>query len=260
MYPPLSPVNRTTAVPLAIINQFFTQAFWENGPAMKYGHQALNVSAHMSLYPLKSVFNTRTPSRREYDDIFVIMQDMRTAVVAGRSVLYEEEDLRWRVVADYLVSLTDRFVESRMMLRRLRNERRTWPATDSEIRGLVTDMQNIGGEAMAHLATYRDGWSGHDLDTYLNQVDMLFNAAGKVQLRLEREGRSLEHLLVEFVKQDDGARADLANEHMAPLAVRMRDVFRQTLEQARTIVSQHDGQVREAETVSNLHTHIPAIP
>lgn len=255
MSPPLSPVDRLRAVPLTMINQFFTQTFWANGPAAKYGHQGIKLSNHMNMQPLKPVFFASRPSKREYEEVFVIMQNAHDMVVLGRSALSKHQDLRWNAVSDYLTSLTNRFVESRLMLRRLRHERETWTAADSETQGLVADMQNIDGEAMPHLANYRSAGSGHDLEAYLGQVDLLFGAASKAQLRLEREGRSLQHLLLEFVKQDDKTRADLATEHMGPLATRMRDVLRQTLEQTRSITSHHDELIREAQAVSIFFGH-----
>lgn len=265
MCPPPSVIGKATGIPLVIFRQLFSQTFWAYGTVAKYGHQALQISNHMNLHPLKSIFSSRRRLRQEYDEVFVILKDVYTAMITGRSALRDHEDLRWRVVADYLTNLTDRFVESRMMLRGLREQRRTWAATDREIQGRVADMQNISGEAMLHLDNYKNTGAAAELDAYLGQVDLLFNAASEVQSRLGRDCRSLQHLVVEFVKQDDEAREELSNEHMGHLAVRIRDVFRQTLEQAKAIIAHHDEQIRQAESVSNLphtiftliQTHLP---
>lgn len=138
------------------------------------------------------------------------------------------------------------------MLRRLRNDRRTWSATDREMQELVSQIQKICRNATPYLADYRDRGVYQNLDTYLGHVELLFNIACRVQLRLEREGRFLQYLVVEFVKQDNEARKELATEHMGHLAVRIRDNFLQSLEQARVIVSHHHGPMWEAEAVSNL--------
>lgn len=253
MYPPLSPISKSTAIPLATVSQLFSQTFWTDGAAAKYGHQGLKISNHVNLHPLKSIFSTSIVRlRREYDEVFVMIEDVYDAMTKGRSILKEHSDLRWGVVADYLINLTDRFVESRMMLRRLREQRRTWTATDREIQGSVADMQDISGEAMSHLNNYRNTGAATELDAYLGQVDSLFSAASEVQSRLGRKCLSLQHLVVEFVKQDDEARAEFSKEHMGHLAVRIRDIFRQTLEQARAIISHHDEQIRQTESVSNL--------
>lgn len=241
-----------------MINQLFTQTFWANGLATKYGHQAIKISNHMNLQPMKSVFSASQPSRREYEDVFVIIKNIHSMVVLGQIALKKQQDFRWNAVSEYLTSLTDRFVESRLMIRRLRDERQTWTATDGEIQGLVADVQSIGGEAMLHLANYRNAGSGHDLDAYLEQVDLLFIAASRVQLKLEREGRTMQQLLLEFVKQGDETRADLATDHMGPLATRIRDFLRQALEQTRAITSHHDEQVREAQAVSNFKDTFPS--
>lgn len=252
MYPPPSPIGKATAIPLAIISQLFSQTFWAYGTATKYGHQALKISSHMNLHRLKSIFSSRPRRRREYDEVFVILGNVFNAMETGRSALQNHVDLRWKVVADYLTNLTDRFVESRMMLRGLRAQRRTWTAANRELQGRLADMQNISGEAMPHLDNFKNTGAAPELDAYLNQVHSLFNVASEVQSRLGRECRSLQHLVVEFVKQDDEAREELSNEHMGHLAVRIRDIFRQTLEQARAIISYHDEQIRPAESVSNI--------
>lgn len=252
MFPPPSPISKATAIPLAIVHQLFSQTFWAYGSVTKYGHQALKISDRMNLYPLKSIFSARDRRRKEYEEVFVILGNVWRAITRGQSALRKHADLRWGVVADYLRNLTDRFVESRMMLRGLRQQRRTWTATDREIQGRVAHMQNISGEAMPHLDNYKTTGAAPELDAYLDQVDSLFNAASEVQTRLGRECRSLQHLVVEFVKQDDEAREELSNEHMGHLAVRIKDVFRETLEQARAIISRHGQQIRQAESVSNL--------
>ncbi|KAG6364575.1 hypothetical protein INS49_006177 [Diaporthe citri] len=248
MYPPPSAIGKATAIPLAIVSQLFTQTFWAYGTATKYGHQALKISNHMYLHRLKTIFSTSRRRRPEYDEVFAILGNVFNAMETGRSALQRHADLRWAVVADYLTNLTDRFVESRMMLRGLRQQRRTWTATDREIQGRVADMQNISGEAMAHLDDYRNTGAAREFDAYLGQVESLFNTASEVQSRLGRECRSLQHLVVEFVKQDDEARAELSNEHMGHLAVRIRDIFCQSLEQASAIISHHDEQIRQAES------------
>lgn len=245
-------VNRVTAVPLAMINQLFTQAFWENGPVTKYGHEAIKISNQMNIHSLKSVCDDNYFRRaQEYMEAFVTVQDMYVVAVRGHETLRRRQDLRWRVVGDYLYSFTERFVESRIMLRRLQYERRTWAAADHELHELVTEMQKLSGDAAPYLAEYRDARVDQNLSAYLGHADLLFGAADKVQVRLEREGRNLQHLIVEFVKQGNEAREELATAHMGHLAVRIRDVLLQALEQARTIASNHNQQVREVELVSN---------
>lgn len=245
-------VNRVTAVPLAMINQLFTQAFWENGAVTKYGHEAIKISNQINIHSLKSVSDDNYfRLQQEYKEAFFTVQNMYVFAVRNHENLRRQRDLRWRVVADYLYSFTERFVESQMMLRRLRGERRTWQATDHELLELVAQMQRISEVAAPHLAGYGYTGAGQNLNAYLGHMDLLFDAAKKVQLRLEREGRNLQHLVVEFLKQGNEAREELATAHMGHLAVRIRDVLLQTLEQARLIASKHHQQALEVKLVSH---------
>lgn len=253
MYPPLNPVDRLTAIPLVVVNQLFNQTFWENGPVTKYGHQAMKISNHMNIHSFKSVFNESfTRSKRETQYVFRFIRNMYNVTVVGQSTLKGHENLRWRVVGDYLQSFTERFVESRMMLRRLRYERRKWTSTDHEMQEIVVHMQKICGQAAPYLADYIDAGISQDLDAYLGRMELLFDEASRVLLRLEREGQSLQHLVVEFVKQHNEAREELATGHMGQLASRISDVLLQTLEQTGLIVSHAHERIQEVAAVSNL--------
>lgn len=239
---------RNVAIPVSVIRHYFSETFWAaHGTFARFGHRALRIAEQaMHSQPMKYTFTSLLRDSWEYEKVLVVPQ-FSEDIIGNWLMLKSHDDWRYGVLGDYLLSLTDRFVELKMMHRRLRDNKETWMATDREIQALADDMQGISTTASPHMTNYRETEGILDLEEYLRQSILLFSAAEEVHRKMARECRYLEYVVLQFVKQDDEPRAELAAEHMGDLFVRVSNVLRPALEQARDTMTAHYDEWRGAE-------------
>lgn len=164
-------------------------------------------------------------------------------------------------VAEYMWALTETVADARLMVSRLRNEKRAWAATDQRIQIQVA--QADIGPLQATMAGYRnavvtEGLTAQTdtfLQAYLDQGRLWLNTATELHRLVGFECPYIQFLILGFLKQDATTQRVLRTGYMDTLAWRLQSVLVRVVEDmAAAVTMVHDEWVveRNARFPQNL--------